>query len=224
MNTARPTGQHGAQVDPQRRLAGSIPAINRPTSTVAPSTYYESDPAGTLSARRGLAGEFYYYLDGPGSVLGLIDTNGTVQARYTYDPYGVTTAVGGPNGNLSNTNPYRYYHQPTLGRWTQQDDLNVIGDPANADRYTWAAGDPVNNVDPSGMCSGFFGCAAAVFDDVEKAIRSPAGCALTTIGVGLGVAALGILLIPATAGTSATFTFAAAGVIFTGGVEAACNA
>jgi len=171
MNTARPTGQHGVPVDPpQRRLAGSIPAINRPTSTGAPSTFYERDPAGTLIAQRSNAGEFYYYLDGLGSVLGLIDTNGTVQASYTYDPYRVTTAVGGPNGNLANTNPYRYasgyldtatglyqfgqrYYQPTLGRWTQQDSLSHIGDLNQADRYTWAAGDPVNNMDPSGRSS-----------------------------------------------------------------------
>ena len=221
-------------------FANGIPGLLAETTGGA-STFYERDPGGTLIAQRGLAGEFYYYLDGLGSVLGLIDASGTVQATYGYDPYGVTTAVGGPNSNLANTNPYRYasgyldtatglyqfgqrYYQPNLGRWTQQDDLNVIGDPANGNRYTYTGDDPINNIDPSGMCSGFFGCAAAVFDDVGKAIRSPAGCALTTISVGLGVAALGIILIPATAGTSATFTFAAAGVIFTGGAEAACNA
>ncbi len=98
----------------------------------------------------------------------MIDTTGTVQATYSYDPYGVTTAVGGPNSNLANTNPYRYasgyldiatglyqfgqrYYQPTLGRWTQQDTLNMIGDPANGNRYTYTGDDPINNTDPTGL-------------------------------------------------------------------------
>ncbi len=75
---------------------------------------------------------------------------------------------GGPNSNLANTNPYRYasgyldvatglyqfgqrYYQPSLGRWTQQDTLNTIGDPANGNRYTYTGDDPVNNIDPSGQ-------------------------------------------------------------------------
>ncbi len=175
--------------------ANGIPGLTAET-TGAASTYYERDPAGTLIAQRGNTGEFYYYLDGLGSVLGLIDTSGTVQATYSYDPYGVTTAVGGPNSNLANTNPYRYasgyfdtatglyqygqrYYQPSLGRWTQQDTLNMIGDPANGNRYTYTGDDPVNNVDPTGMCDGFFGCASAAASAVGNALSSAgstAGC------------------------------------------------
>ncbi len=43
------------------------------------------------------------------------------------------------------------YYQPTLGRWTQQDTLNMIGDPANGNRYTYTGDDPINNVDPTGQ-------------------------------------------------------------------------
>jgi len=124
-----------------------------------------------------------------------------VQATYSYDPYGATTNIGGPNSNLANTNPYRYaggyfdtatglyqfgqrYYQPTLGRWTQQDTLNVIGDPANGNRYTYTGDDPINNVDPSGMCDGFFGCAgsvlttAAEFGGVAGVIGGAIGCTI----------------------------------------------
>jgi len=148
-------------------FANGIPGLLSETTGGA-STFYERDPAGTLIAQRGTTGEFYYYLDGLGSVLGLIDTTGNVQATYSYDPYGATTNIGGPNSNLANTNPYRYasgyldtatglyqfgqrYYQPTLGRWTQQDTLNVIGDPANGNRYTYTGDDPINNVDPTGQ-------------------------------------------------------------------------
>ena len=36
---------------------------------------------------------------------------------------------------------------------TQQDTLNIIGDPANGNRYTYTGDDPVNNVDPKGQFS-----------------------------------------------------------------------
>ena len=94
-----------------------------------------------------------------------------VTYTYTYDPYGNTTSTGGPNTTLAATNAFRYasgyldtatglykigarYYQPTLGRWTQQDTLNIIGDPANGNRYTYTGDDPTNNVDPSGKSLG----------------------------------------------------------------------
>jgi len=86
-------------------------------------------------------------------VLGLINKSGGVAVTYTYDPYGNTTSTGGPNTALAAGNAFRYasgdldtatglyklgarYYQPTRGHWTQQDTLNIIGDPANGNRYT----------------------------------------------------------------------------------------
>jgi len=49
------------------------------------------------------------------------------------------------------------YYDPSLGRWTQQDSLSHIGDPANGNRYTYTGDDPVINTDPGGRqtcCSG----------------------------------------------------------------------
>lgn len=40
---------------------------------------------------------------------------------------------------------------PAAGRWTQQDTIDAPLDPANGNRYTYAAGDPVNNLDPTGL-------------------------------------------------------------------------
>jgi len=136
-------------------------------TTGGASTYYERDPSGTLISERGPGGEFYYYTDGLGSTLGLIDTTGTVQATYTYDPYGVTT-VGGPNPAIANGNPYRYaggyydtatglyhfgqrYYNPTTGRWTQQDSRNTPLNPTNGNRYAYTGDDPINNTDPNGL-------------------------------------------------------------------------
>jgi len=44
------------------------------------------------------------------------------------------------------------YYDPTLGRWTQQDDLNVIGDPANGNRYAYTGDDPINNISTPAEC------------------------------------------------------------------------
>jgi len=98
--------------------------------------------------------------------------------KKTYDPYGQVTAS---TGNAAAGNPFRFaggyqdptglsqfgqrYYDPTLGRWTQQDDLNVIGDPANGNRYTYTGDDPVNNIDPSGLDP----CSYSVFNAIANA-------------------------------------------------------
>ncbi len=43
------------------------------------------------------------------------------------------------------------YHNPKLGRWTQQDPVGgSLGNPDSLNRYLYAKDDPVNLVDPSG--------------------------------------------------------------------------
>jgi len=167
-------------------------------STGGTSTYYERDPSGTLIAERGAGGEFYYITDGLGSTVALVDTTGTVQATYTYDPYGNTTTISGPNPVIANGNPFRYasgyddtatglyhfgqrYYNPTTGRWTQQDSLNNPLDPANGNRYAYTGGDPVNRTDPSGTISD---CASAVLSTAGGAFALVAG--LVSIGTGVG--------------------------------------
>lgn len=40
------------------------------------------------------------------------------------------------------------------GTFTQQDSINMIGDPTNGNRYAYAAANPINNTDPTGLMSG----------------------------------------------------------------------
>ena len=124
-----------------------------------------------------------------------------VTYTYTYDPYGNTTSTGGPNTTLAASNAFRYasgyldtatglykygarYYQPTLGRWTQQDTLNIIGDPANGNRYTYTGDDPTNNIDPSGQLSlndvaGFVaGVVVGVLCEAGSAGLGTVGCAV----------------------------------------------
>jgi RHS repeat-associated protein len=43
------------------------------------------------------------------------------------------------------------WYSPALGRWTQHDTLDAPLDPKNANRYAFAANDPINNSDPTGL-------------------------------------------------------------------------
>ena len=42
------------------------------------------------------------------------------------------------------------YYDPSLGRWTQKNPLNLFQDPRQVNRYVYAGADPINLVDPSG--------------------------------------------------------------------------
>jgi len=63
----------------------------------------------------------------------------------------------------------------------------MIGDPANGNRYTYTGDDPINNIDPSGMCDGFFGCAAAVAGHVLIVATEAVSCyVFGSLGFALG--------------------------------------
>ncbi len=124
------------------------------------------DSQGGLVAERIGPDEYYYAFDGLGSVIALIDATGTQRAAYSYDPYGDHATATALNGALP-ANPWRYaggaldstglyhfgarYYDPAIGRWTQQDSIVSLGDPGNANRYAYAADDPVNYTDANGL-------------------------------------------------------------------------
>lgn len=89
----------------------------------------------------------------------------------------------------------RWYNAGT-GRWTQMDTLDAPLDPANANRYAYAANDPINNADPLGLWIG----------DLAGEV----------IGTAVG-GAFGFLV----AGAAAGFT-AGIGAPIAGGVAAGC--
>lgn len=120
-----------------------------------------------------------YAKDANGSVTGLEDPDGSIadRQRYDYDPYGELLAASdsgqAPSGDAL-LNPFRfegfYYdanvgsydmqarsYRPEYGRFLQRDqyasasaDLGLVSDPLTQNRYAFAGGNPVTNIETDG--------------------------------------------------------------------------
>lgn len=161
-------------------------SLGDPTaSTPHAANYFDNDPDGTPLALHEASGNSNYYIrDGQGSVVALLNSNGTVTGSYTYDPYGTQTAQTGTNTAV-NLNPYRYtggildrgtgwlkhgtrWNDTSTGRWATTDPITRLNDPNNANPYQYAGGDPTNRIDPTGR-----------FDFLEPVLSAVAGYAVT---------------------------------------------
>ncbi|MCQ4196205.1 hypothetical protein M4J08_000436 [Streptomyces parvulus] len=160
------------------------------------TTGFVREPSGTPTAMTSGGASQYYLTDVQGSVIGLVDATGKRTATYSYGPYGEARTTSGTN------QPYRYtgtyldpsglykmgarYYDPQLGRFTQPDPS---GKESNL--YAYAAGDPVNRVDPSGLLSlgEGLGLAGTVVGLVALApVSAPVAIGAAAVGTGLSVA------------------------------------
>lgn len=142
------------------------------SGTTVPYLYDGANPA-TVAGNLMLAGlnldEFYgqvgtgattsYLTDALGSTTALTDGSGSVSGSFTYGPYGLASQSG------SATTPFQYtgrendgatglyyyrarYYHPGLGRFISQDPIGLDG---GVNVYTYAAGNPVSNIDSLGL-------------------------------------------------------------------------
>lgn len=145
--------------------AGELPRVLGKV-TGSNETLYAYGPEG-LAAQRGVnAGAAqaveYALTDHQGTVRGLTDGAGSVQARTAYDAYGAVRSEAGPSASdIGYAGEYtgadgtvwlraRSY-LPELGRFAQRDTYVFGGDTTQGlNRYVYAGNNPVNLTDPSG--------------------------------------------------------------------------
>jgi RHS repeat-associated protein len=113
----------------------------------------------TFFSRIDANGNRTYLRDRLGSTLGLVDSAGTVQTSYTYEPFGKMTATG-----QASTNPYQFtgrendglglmhyrarYYSPMLHRFVSEDPIGFGG---GINQYVYVGNGPVNRRDPFGL-------------------------------------------------------------------------
>ncbi|EXF23918.1 hypothetical protein BG28_09210 [Nesterenkonia sp. AN1] len=102
----------------------------------------------------------FYVTDHLGSVVVLLDNDGEKVGGYSYDPYGQERAI---TDGAAEENLFRYagtqhdeasglykmghrYYDPSTGRFTQPDPSG-----AESSQYLYAAGNPINYIDPTGL-------------------------------------------------------------------------
>ncbi|MEU4148635.1 RHS repeat-associated core domain-containing protein, partial [Streptomyces parvulus] len=173
------------------------------TSTNGVDTGFIREPAGTLNSMTTGGKSYYYLTDATGNILGLADNTGKRTHTYAYGPTGLPRTT--PTESVPQ--PYRYagayadptglykmghrYYDPTLGRFTQPDPS---GQEKNS--YLYAAGDPINNTDPTGLYSiddfksdvGFVGSTATI----GGVIGGGVGSVVPVVGTGVGTVVGGV--------------------------------
>ncbi|GGC18625.1 RHS repeat-associated core domain-containing protein [Cellulomonas carbonis] len=180
------------------------PAIERVTLD-GNTAHLDNDPTGQpVQIRTSTGQDLLYIYDGLGSPVALLSNFNTTAFAYSFDPYGVAELEQTSGGNATVQTPFLYtgglhdrttdwikngarYYAPTEGRWTQYDTLDAPLDPANANRYAYAANNPVNYVDPTGRVTAgqlAGGAVATALGVVGVGVI----CG-TTLGIGCAVAA-----------------------------------
>jgi RHS repeat-associated protein len=163
------------------------------------TTGYTRQPDGTPVAQRSGTTKQYLVGDRLGSVTALADDNADSLTRtYAYDPdgnrtstgtgtgSGAVTDLGFAGGHLLPNSMYHYgarFYDPSLARWTQQDPLNPVASQQDANRYAYLGGNPVNGVDPAGLC-----IVDAVCDAADNVSRGASRVAHATVGAAKTVA------------------------------------
>ncbi|GAA5178696.1 polymorphic toxin-type HINT domain-containing protein [Rugosimonospora acidiphila] len=136
--------------------------------------------------------------DQHGDVVGGFDPDDTtlsgLSSSTAYDPYGNVIATDGSDGNLGyqgewtdpdtdQVNMGARWYDPSSGTFDSRDDVDYTsGDSILANRYTYAAGDPMDETDPDGhwpSCGWCHKAAHAVTSTVKKAASTVYHAAVT---------------------------------------------
>jgi len=146
-------------IDPNRSLPG---VLCETTSSGIITSYYVYG-LGLISKIQGANAYFYQY-DGIGSTVAITDKNGIIKNKYDYDDFGNVAT----NSTETTSNSFKYvgkygvitdapdllymrarYYSPSIGRFINKDPIGLMG---GMNLYGYVGGNPINLVDPYGLC------------------------------------------------------------------------
>ena len=121
----------------QERTTNNVPLVTYTRGVDLSGSMQGAGGIGGLLARTDGNGSTFYHADGNGNVTALVNSSGTVVAKYLYDSFGNTLGMW---GSLAAGNTYRYsskevdlrsgayyygyrWYQPNLQRWVNRDPL-----------------------------------------------------------------------------------------------------
>jgi RHS repeat-associated protein len=135
---------------------------NASGATLRLYTYWPGtdNPHSVRVTNGGTNATYYYTLEYPGHVAGLINEAGVVTGEYRYTPFGEIESSNDPTGQ-----PLRYmareidsgtglyyvrarWYDPAMARFISQDPIGLAG---GMNTYVYAGSDPVNQRDSSGL-------------------------------------------------------------------------
>ncbi len=157
----------------QTTPSGTYDYVND-TAAALPIVLNEKGPDGTIDYGYGAgllessssAFDYFYNLDGLGSVSNLTDVKGTVEETYSYDAWGNALTA---TGSVGTKNKFRFTGQaldPASGlyflraryldvsnaRFTSKDQSAGLSRfPVTLNRYSYVSNNPLRFVDPSGL-------------------------------------------------------------------------
>jgi RHS repeat-associated protein len=192
-------------------LQNSLLGLTREVSSTGTS-YYARTPNGLLIDERTPSGHYNPLYDSQGDVIALVSSTGKVERTFHYGPYGENIKSEGTQtipypfgykggyrmpagskgqGNVANSLVHfgERYYDPTTGRWTQQDPTSHLGSTTQGNSFSFAADDPINQSDPSGLSVGDYvkECAKGALtggaseESVEGAVK---GCVVGDLAQG----------------------------------------
>ena len=117
---------------------------------------------------------YYFQKNLQGDIVGIVDKDAKVVAKYSYDAWGVCTVTSdNSNVGIANVNMFRYrgyyydfeigmyylwsrYFDPSIGRFINSDnpDIFVLYSVIENNLYTYCLNNPINNRDEKGRLLG----------------------------------------------------------------------
>ncbi|MBK1884429.1 RHS repeat-associated core domain-containing protein [Luteolibacter pohnpeiensis] len=174
------------------------------SGAIAKTYAWGTDMSGSLQGAGGVGGllavchedeasdpVFYPTYDGNGNVSEYLNSSGTVEAHFEYDPFGntvVNTDTAGKYRYRFSTKPqdsitglyyygYRWY-DPVTGRWPSRDPIKESG---GFNMYVMINNQPISQIDRLGLVSSTYSVPGVDYDDGK--LSKPFQAAIMTVAV-----------------------------------------